>query len=113
MFINEKKKGKFLILMMDGTKAHGKDNFRAFVKEVEMKQSGPFCSGIVEINGVEMVLSGDYGGAGFPVVVPRKVFNCGVCVPESLYNAWKEGGHWGGFAGREKDEMMRWVKGLK
>ena len=101
-------KGLFLILLSDKDKPLGKDNFRGIVRYTYLSQFGNFMMGRAWIKNKRMILSGAYGSDGLTCNVDNEIYNEGVDLPESLYEAWSHGGGWNS-AGSEANLMKQWA----
>jgi predicted RNA-binding protein with TRAM domain len=101
-------RGLFLILVQSHDLPLNKDNFRAIVRKVAMRQCGHFMMGIARIKGQSVILSGTYGGDGLPVTVSQVIFDMAIPVPHELYAKWAQGGGWNS-SGIEAMDMYRWA----
>jgi hypothetical protein len=101
-------RGLFLMLVQDKNKPCGKDNFRALVRKVALKQLGPWMMGHARVKGETLTISGAYGSDGLPMSVSKNVYDAAVDVPSELYDAWAQGGGWNS-AGNEAKAMRDWA----
>lgn len=112
----QRARGFFLVLMSpdDDARLSGVE-FRGLVRSVEMRQSGHFMTGQLEVKvgpDVHRIrLSGAYGADGLVRDVPRAVYELGKPLPVELREAWnKGGGH--NSAGSEAGAMDAWARTL-
>jgi hypothetical protein len=82
---------------------------RGIVRYVRMRQLGHFMMGSARVGKTRLTLSGSYGSDGLPTTVPDEVYEMGVALPQTLYDAWNNGGGWN-TAGSEADAMRQWAK---
>jgi hypothetical protein len=97
-----------MFLILADCADHDREPFRAFLRPVTLKQIGHFMMGRARIGGEWVTISGAYGNDGLPKHLPHGVWEIGVPLPPSLFDAWNTGNGWND-AGSEAAAMQSWA----
>ena len=81
---------------------------RAIVRKVALHQCGHWMMGSARAFGYQIPISGAYGADGLARLVPRKVYDNAVPVPDELLDQWNKSGEWNSI-GSEAPAMRKWA----
>ena len=104
-------RGPFLLLLQPNqatiSTSCSPENTFAVVRQVALKQMGPWMMGRANIQGKWHVISGGYGNDGLPMSIDTLPKDA-VPLPRNLYDLWVKGEGWNG-PGSEASALRKWA----
>lgn len=83
---------------------------RAFVRSVDLHQTGHFMMGTANVGHHYFTVSGAFGADGLPMDLPKHVFDAGVEIPAEIRKFWATRGDGHNSAGSERKPLTEWAE---